>query len=110
MLQAEATDAGPARSGGTSTRWAAPAMSRDALPSRRQRLAELDEGITRAEMQIMLLATGGTVRAGGGLWHRAPRGLRSDAGGPSASGRAATPNVAGVASPPAALSVRSSRT
>ena len=43
--------------------WAAPAMSRDALPSRRQRLAELDEAITRAEMQIMLLATAVTVRA-----------------------------------------------
>ena len=43
--------------------WAAPAMPPDAPPFRRQRLAELDEAITRAEMQIMLLAMAVTIRA-----------------------------------------------
>src|SRR3954447_10632935 len=51
---------------------AAPAMSPDALPSRRQRLAELDEAITRAELQIMLLAEAVAIRAHEG---RTPDGL-----------------------------------
>jgi hypothetical protein len=49
-------------------------MSPDALPSRRERLAELDDAITRAELQIMLLADVVAIRAFEG---RAPDGLHA---------------------------------
>jgi hypothetical protein len=54
------------------TTCATPAMSPDALPSRRERLAELDDAITRAELQIMLLADAVAFRAHEG---RTPDGL-----------------------------------